>query len=138
MGVVENLKHIADLIKKAGDIELYRKIIESEGEAIELTRENRRLEERVVELEKTLALQKQMHFNEPFYYQDEDKTPFCPACWEGNKKGIHVTFIFDNSDRTRWDCPVCKHTYLIEKKDAPPSVPRRRPFGGDPNSWMGG
>lgn len=41
MGPLENIKEVADLIKKAGDIELYRKIAESEGEVIELTYANR-------------------------------------------------------------------------------------------------
>jgi hypothetical protein len=48
MGVIENMKDIAELIKRAGDIELYRKMVESEGEVIDLTRENRRLGERVL------------------------------------------------------------------------------------------
>jgi hypothetical protein len=36
MGIIENAKDIADLIKKAGDIELYRKICALEGEIIDL------------------------------------------------------------------------------------------------------
>lgn len=136
MGLMENMKDIADLIKKAGDIDLYRKIVESEGEVIELTRQKRQLEERVIELEKTLALQKQMRFTEPFYYQEGDKTPYCPACWESNKKAIHVEFVFDNSERTRWDCPVCKHEYLIEKDQG--RAPRGRPGPSGPQGWMQG
>ncbi len=70
MGVIENLRDIADLIKKAGDLDLYRKIIESEGAVIELTRENRRLEEKVSELGKTLELQKCVqHWQEISLYQ---------------------------------------------------------------------
>ena len=37
MSIINNAKEIADLIKKIGDVELYRKIIELEGEIIELT-----------------------------------------------------------------------------------------------------
>jgi hypothetical protein len=44
MSIINNVKEIADLVQKAGDIELYRKIIELEGELIELTRSNRELE----------------------------------------------------------------------------------------------
>lgn len=134
MGVIENLKDIADLIKKAGDLDLYRKIIESEGAVIELTRENRRLEEKVSELGKTLEVQKRMHFTEPFYYQDGDKTPYCPACWEGNNKAVHVTFGFDDPERTRWDCPLCKHNYLIEKNQG--HAPRGRASTHGPHGWM--
>src|SRR5712691_10147460 len=101
MGVIENMKDIADLIKKAGDIELYRKIVESEGEVIELTRQNRRLEEKVHELEKTLDLQKKMVHKPPFYYQEGDPTPFCSPCWETKTLPVHLIFDHDNEHETR-------------------------------------
>ncbi len=114
MGVIENMKELADLIKKAGDIELYRKIVESEGEVIELTREKRRLEERVEELEKLLVLQEGMAFRAPFYFQDRDETPFCPRCWEASKRAVHLFHNFTNEENTRWDCPDCKRMYLVD------------------------
>jgi hypothetical protein len=48
MGVVENMKDVADLIKKIGDIELNRKILTLENEVLDLSREKRRLENQVV------------------------------------------------------------------------------------------
>lgn len=132
MGVVENMKDIADLIRKAGDIDLYRKIVESEGEVIELTRENRRLEEKVHELEKTLAFRGKMTFKEPFWYQEGDETPFCPACYEAKDRAVHVKFVTDS----RWDCPSCGHIYYLKR-----NVPQHNPSGfgrsRGPQSWMG-
>jgi hypothetical protein len=109
MGVIENMKELADLIKKAGDIELYRKIVESEGEVIGLTRENRRLNERVGQLEGLVALQKRMIFRAPFYFQDGDQTPYCPRCWEASKCAVHLLLI----SGSRWDCPNCKQMFLV-------------------------
>ncbi len=43
MGITDNAEEIADLIKKVGDIELYRKIVELEGEIVDLTRQKRSL-----------------------------------------------------------------------------------------------
>jgi len=134
VGVIENMKDIADLIKKAGDIELYRKIVESEGEVIELTRENRRLEEKVSELEKTLALQKKMVHKPPFYYQEGDPTPFCAACWETKKLAVHVIFSHDNDRETRWDCPTCKQMFLIQKNAPRPN--QMIPGHPDDHGWM--
>jgi hypothetical protein len=134
MSVIENMKDIADLIKKAGDVELYRKIVESEGEVIELTRANRRLEEKVVELENTLTLQKKMIHKPPFHFQDGDPTPFCSPCWETKKLALHVIFSHDNEYETRWDCPICKQMFLIRK-----NVPRSASmnFGNsDDLTWM--
>lgn len=133
MGVIDNMKDIADLIKKAGDLDLYRKIVESEGEVIDLTRENRRLEEKVSELEKTLALRKQMVHKPPFHFQEGDPTPFCSACWETKKLAIHVIFAHDNEYEIRWDCPTCKQMFLIGK-----NVPHTSEMisDGAPDSWM--
>jgi hypothetical protein len=136
MGVIDNMKDIADLIKKAGDLELYRKIVESEGEVIELTRENRRLGEKVNELEKTIAIHKKMVHQPPFHFQEGDPTPFCSPCWETKKLAVHVIFSYDNDEQTRWDCPTCKQMFLIKK-----NVRHRRtqiaPFdSSDENDWM--
>jgi hypothetical protein len=111
-------------------------MVESEGEVVDLTRENRRLEDRVQELEKTLAIQKAMTFKAPLWYQEGDQTPFCPACWEKDKIAVHVAFAFDRHDATRWDCPCCKYMFIVKKANAPSDPPRHRIAGG-PNSWMG-
>jgi len=115
MGIIDNAKEVAELIKKVGDIELYRKIVELEGEIIEQIRENRKLEERVAELEGQLNLKIKMVFGEPFYYQEGDKTPYCPRCWEAIKRAVHLFRQFTNEETTRWDCPDCKQMYLVER-----------------------
>ena len=68
MSIITNAKEIADLVKKLGDVELYRKIIELEGEIIDLTRLNRTLEERVEELSSFLKIKNDMRFEAPFYF----------------------------------------------------------------------
>ena len=50
MGIIDSAKEIADLIKQVGDMELYRKIVELEGEIIELTRKARGYEEEIEKL----------------------------------------------------------------------------------------
>ncbi len=114
MDIVGSVKEIADLAKKYNDIEFYRKIIELEGEVIELTREKREAEQRVDDLQKQLAVKARMVFKEPFYYQDGAHVPFCPRCFEKETLAVHVVFHFDNEERTRWDCPDCKQMYLVE------------------------
>ena len=115
MSVTENMKEVADLIRKYNDIELNRKIVNLEGEVLDLTRDKRRLEARVEELEATLKLRRTLAFKEPFYWADGDRTPFCPSCWEAGDKAVHVTFGHDNEEETRWDCPSCTHMYLVRK-----------------------
>jgi hypothetical protein len=55
MGVVENIKDVAELVKKFNDIELNRRILDLENEVLDLSRAKCYAEERVEELERTLA-----------------------------------------------------------------------------------
>jgi hypothetical protein len=107
MGVVENLKDLAELAQKFGQIELYKKILQAEDEVRELTREKRGLEERVEELERALKLKNAMKFKVPFYYQDGDEVPFCAVCYEKEGRAVHVV----KNDEAEWYCNVCKTFY---------------------------
>ncbi|MDD5483941.1 MAG: hypothetical protein PHP98_09910 [Kiritimatiellae bacterium] len=78
MSIIENAKEIADLIKKIGDVELYRRIVELEGEIIELTRAKRQTEAKVERLAEVLNKKEQMLFQKPFYYLSIDPHPYCP------------------------------------------------------------
>ena len=115
MGIVENIKDAADLAKKVGDLELYRKIVHLEGEVMDLTREKRQAEQKIEELQKQVALKAKMAFKEPFYYQDGDAVPFCPRCYERDAQAVHLFFKFDSGGEARWDCPDCKQMYLIRR-----------------------
>lgn len=66
MGTIENAKEIADLAKKIGDADLYRKIVEREGEVIDLTREKRTPENHNEDLKEKLAIVPEMTFRELF------------------------------------------------------------------------
>jgi regulator of replication initiation timing len=139
MGILDNAKEVAKAVQEIHNLELYQRVLSLHSDIIELVEENNRLRNENEELTKTVALKEDMTFNEPFYYRNGDETPHCPACWEGNQKAVHVTFAFDRTDATRWDCPHCKHTYMVEKDrsvkhDGPV---RPRPYGGGLNSWMG-
>ena len=81
MSIIDNVKEIAVLVKKLGDIELYRRIVELEGEVIELTQEKREFEEKIQTVEKKLAFSKKMTFRDPFWYAEGDNIPYCPRCW---------------------------------------------------------
>lgn len=115
MGVLDNMKEVADLVKKVGDVELYRRIVELEGEVIELTREKRALEERVEEQDRALRLQGDLKFrSEGFYWMDGDRVPYCPRCWEATHTAVHLFHAFTSHDYSRYECPECKQSYKIK------------------------
>src|ERR1700674_418409 len=103
MGILDNAKEVAKAVEEIHNLELYQRVLNLHSDIIELVEENNRLRDENKELAKTVALKQKMNFKEPFFYQDGDQTPFCPACWEGKDKPIHVTFVFDNNEDTRWD-----------------------------------
>jgi len=125
MGVIENMKEVADLVKKVGDIDLNRKLVNLEGEVLDLTRDKRRLESKVEELEGILRLRKSLTFSEPFYAAERDEVPYCPSCWESKDKAVHLVVAFNTTTEGRWDCPSCKHIYLIRKQQVVQHQPIR-------------
>jgi hypothetical protein len=138
MGIVENIRDAADLAKRVGDIELYRKIVHLEGEVMDLTREKRQAEQKIEELEGKLALNSKMNFKQPFYFQESDTVPFCPRCFEKDKTAVHLFAVhlfleINRDDLKRWDCRECKSTYRIEG----PNYHRRQNFqsSSDPGPW---
>lgn len=109
MSLIENTKEIAELVKKLGNIDLYRKIVELEGEIIELSRQKLQLEQRVDELEKSAKLRAEMRFDEPVYFREGDSTPFCPTCFEKDKRAIHlIRYGTIGGGKINWVCTSCK------------------------------
>jgi hypothetical protein len=111
MGVLDEMKEIGDLIKKAGDIELYRKIVKLEGEVTELTRDKRRAEEKNEELQRALKFKTELEFREPFYWLKGDSVPYCPVCWEDKTKAVHIVYSHRNSHGEYWDCKTCRSSF---------------------------
>jgi len=68
----------------------------------------------------------------PFYYQEDDATPICVACWETKKLAVHVIFDYDSDRETRWDCPTCKQMFLIRK-----NASRLNPLPRGPSDNLG-
>ena len=120
MGVIESLKEIADLVKKFNDDELNRKIVDLEGEIVERTLQIGSLEEENEELKRTLSLIKKMRFKKPFYFQGDDPVPFCPRCWEKEKKPVHLIGPVKVATGLRYGCPNCKDFFVEEGKGSNP------------------
>ena len=114
MGVVENMKEVADLIKKIGDIDLNRRILKLEEEVIDLSRDKRRAEEKVEALESELKIRKQLVFrNDQYFLKDGDKEdgPFCSLCWDRH----HTLVRFHVQSAFGAQCPACVQDRITAK-----------------------
>jgi hypothetical protein len=111
MGAVENIKEVADLVKKFNDIELNRRILKLEEEVIDLTRDKRRADDKVEELERALKFKSELKFKDPYYRLDGDPSPYCPACWDAKRVPVHVVTVTHPMLHHQKVCPSCKHVY---------------------------
>lgn len=90
MSIIDNAKEVALLVQKLGDIDLYRKIVELEGEIIELTREKRQLEEKPVDIQRSQEIIQKLHFDSPFYATEDGTELYCARCVESDYRAVHV------------------------------------------------
>lgn len=111
MDVVQNMKEVADLVKKFNDIELNRRILNLENEVLDLSRDKRRAGEKVEELERALKFKGELQFRDPYYWREGDPTPYCPACWDTKRMAAHIVRIKDPVRYDTVQCPSCKHVY---------------------------
>jgi hypothetical protein len=113
VSILDDIKTLADLVRKIGDMELNRRILSLEGEAIELIRGKRELETQVEDLKQALEFKETLEFVEPFYFKKGDNTPFCARCWETERAAIHLAN--DHSKSGVWICPKCNHPFVVTR-----------------------
>lgn len=135
MGIIENFKDMLKIADAANNLDLYKNLGELQTSVQGLQEENRQLHDENKGLKEKLELTGKMIHKPPFFYQDGDQTPFCPACWEGDRKAIHLLYSHEEDSCIRWDCKTCKQMFLINKPvRRQPSIPG---YGtGGPDSWM--
>jgi hypothetical protein len=132
MGILDNAKEVANAVHEIKNIELYARVLDLNRGIMDLVEENRNLHAEVEDFKKRFKLREKMEFKEPFYYQGDDETPFCPACWERTATPIHLIFVFEREDATRWDCKVCSNTFMDQKGRGVPKLQRNPPR---PTPW---
>lgn len=111
MGFVDTLKDVVTLVQKTDNIELVKHVLSLQTQALAMQEENRQLRERVKELEQALQFAKELRFEGPFYYAPDDKVPFCPRCWEADRRAIHLKSDWNGR---RWECYQCTNVYLLD------------------------
>ena len=107
MNIISNAKEIADLVKKLGNVDLYRRIVELEGEIIELAGQNNLLKERNGELEHAMRKKEQLTFKSGVYWLEAGDGPYCQRCYDANGKLIRLQSWGDD----QWACFECKRYY---------------------------
>jgi len=131
MGILDEAKVLAEALKTAHDLTLYKQFMGLYGDIMGMMTENKELRENVEELAGKLDLKAKMAFRAPFYYQAGDDIPFCQRCFEADNKAIHLNVLHNG----RWQCKECNNVY--GKENGPRQQPRPPGYGsGGSGEWM--
>ncbi len=107
MGIIDNAKDIAELIKKIGNMELYEKIISLRDEIFQLKEENLNLRENLKSLKESQEIKSNMKYEPPYYWLEKDNKkdgPYCQKCYDDNGKLMRL----QNHGNGCWYCLTCK------------------------------
>ena len=114
MDTIDKIKELSTLIQKIGDIDLYRKIVELQGEVVQLSTRNFDLDKKCKKLEAELTRKQSLRHIRSLYYADGDSISFCPHCWENSNKLIHLfrPRALMTPGGEIWECYTCQRTRL--------------------------
>lgn len=111
MGIIDNAKEIADLIKKYNDQDLYEKIIDLREKILSLKEENIFLKEKLRKYQNAANIAEDLVKSGNIYYKkndEEKKQPFCMTCWDADQK--LVTLIVSGGVTY---CTICRKRWHI-------------------------
>lgn len=119
VGIIENIKSVASVLQKADNIELYRKILDLQYEAMELVQQNNDLKIQITELKDKLSTQENLTFRNNKYWKileaDKQDGPFCSKCWDVERKLVR----HQNHNDGYLTCPNCQMTVEDENYRGP-------------------
>ena len=105
-GMLGNFKSLAGLLGQVSNIEVQKKMIELQADAMELLEEHRSLKDENAELRRQLKTRESLRFRNNFYWSAGDdgneEGPFCSACSDDRGKLVHLHEFESN-----FGCPSC-------------------------------
>jgi regulator of replication initiation timing len=110
MSLITDMQAIGKILQKAGNIELYEKLLTIQEKALETMEQNKNLREENSKLKEKLKIKDSLRFKENAYYTVDQEGnikdgPFCSRCWDHNEKLICMHL--SEKPRSIW-CPKCK------------------------------
>jgi hypothetical protein len=103
MSVIDTAKEAVMLVQKIDNIELYKKILDLQSDALKLVEENGKLEGEIQELEEAFKIKDTLLFEDNHYYIKEPKDgPFCTLCWDKERKLVRL----HKDDHDWWWCLI--------------------------------
>ena len=110
MGIIDNAKEIADLVKNYNNQDLYEKIVDLRAQIIELKEENIRLKEKNDKLEAAIRIEEEIIKDGNCYFRKSDeerKHPYCMTCWDVDRKLVSLV-CNQIGEQVFIVCNICK------------------------------
>lgn len=114
MGLYEGIKDMAKVLQKAGNIDLYSKLIDLGAQALEMQNEIARLTNENLKLKESKHLSDKVErYSEPFITLNGEKEHvlYCARCWGDTEKLIQVR-CYDNGE---FKCCKCNNNGVYDK-----------------------
>lgn len=139
MGVIENLRAAVEIAQKVDNIDLYRQLLASQQDAMELMQKNadqakriHDLEGQKASLEEAIRLQAALVFRDGAYWRRDqpDGPPYCHGCWGDGRKLVPLV-IYDDMYR----CMRCKEGWLRPSRASERNAAIQREDDFEPRLW---
>lgn len=108
MSIIEDVKSVAKLIQQIDNVELYKRILDLQGEVMELVQENSELKKEITSLKESLRVTELLKFERNAYWNEKPvgtkEGPFCSKCWDRDKLLVRMTTM---SNPQYHRCPAC-------------------------------
>jgi hypothetical protein len=105
------LKTIGAVLKKANDVELLAQLGDLQGALYETAEENRKLRDKIRDLEESARISAELTPEENVYWQGSSRAesagPFCTRCWDADHKLVRIQWWHQRTWHSA-RCPACK------------------------------
>lgn len=105
-------KETLEIARNAKDANLSEKLIDLYRDFLLLVETNQELRNEVQQLKNELETKATMSFKHGVYYQEGDHVPYCPTCYENDRRVIHLR-SWDGGKGDHWRCMVCMNSAYL-------------------------
>lgn len=114
MELVNEVREVVELVEAMGDLALYKRVLDVERHALDLTNENFELQRQIKLLQEQATSRSQLVLKAPgkYYHLREDGTeegPVCPSCYD--EKGLVIGLACAGPSGSVDYCRACKTRY---------------------------
>lgn len=108
MAIIDEIKSAATLVHQIGNMDLYKKILEIQAQAMDLMENNLRFQKENQMLKEKLEISGKLVCEKDVYWFPMDGKkdgPFCTRCWDADKKLVRLHKLTGNPVYSK--CPNC-------------------------------